>query len=143
MKSWIAALAVTGLMGTGCAPMPPAPSCPASALDLPLEALFGAWEARFEGLPGTATVELARHPEYAGVRGTVRHGDAGTAQLAGDVAEGGGLELDESIDGRSISGVWHGELDPASCGKVFRGVWRHAADDRTHPFVLTRIAPSR
>jgi hypothetical protein len=119
------------------------PGCPASASDMPLESLFGTWEARFEGLPGVARVQLAKHPDYAGVRGTITRGGGdtppGVAQLAGDVDEDGNLSLDESRDGRAISGVWLGQLQAASCGKEFRGVWRNAADESTHPFVLTKL----
>ncbi|SEB26209.1 hypothetical protein [Variovorax sp. YR216] len=127
----------------GTSPAAPATGCPATASDMPLEALFGTWEARFEGLPGVAKVQLAKHPDYAGVRGTITRsgGDApsSTAQLAGDVDEDGDLSLDESMDGRSISGVWLGQLQAASCGKEFKGIWRNAADESTHPFVLTKI----
>ena len=119
------------------------PGCPATASDMPLEALFGTWEARFEGLPGVARVQLAKHPEYPGVRGTIARGGGDApvsiAQLAGDVDEDAHLSLDESMDGHSISGVWLGELQAASCGKEFKGVWRNAADESTRPFVLTKI----
>jgi hypothetical protein len=122
---------------------PPAAACPATGSELPLEALFGSWEARFDGLPGVARVQLAKHPEYEGVRGTItRDGDAAgpasVAQLAGDIDEDGMLSLDESKDGHAISGVWLGELQPASCGTEFKGVWRNAADESTHAFVLDK-----
>jgi len=120
-----------------------APGCPATASDMPLAALFGTWEARFEGMRGVAKVQLAKHPDYAGVRGTITRGGgdapSSVAQLAGDVDEDGYLSLDESMDGRSISGVWLGELQVASCGKEFKGIWRNAADESTRPFVLTKI----
>jgi hypothetical protein len=118
------------------------PACPASGRDLPVEALYGQWEARFEGVPGIARLQLARHPEYAGVRGTIaRDGGAASpavAQLAGDIDDEGLLNIDESMDGRAISGVWLGELQAGSCGKEFRGTWRNAADDSTRPFVLNK-----
>ena len=117
----------------------PATGCPASATELPVAALYGAWQARFDGLPGMATVRLAKHPEYAGgVRGTIEHSGGTTAQLAGDVDDDGLLTLDESQDGRAISAVWSGEMQPGSCGKEFKGTWRNAKDDSTHPFTLTR-----
>lgn len=129
-------------LAEGEPPAAAAPGCPATASDMPLESLFGTWEARFEGLPGVAKVQLAKHPEYAGVRGTVTRGGgdtpSSTAQLAGDVDEDGYLSLDESMDGRSISGVWLGALQAASCGKEFKGIWRNAADESTRPFVLTK-----
>lgn len=118
------------------------PGCPATAKDLPVEALYGNWQARFDGLP--ASVVLGKHPEYAGVRGTITRAaatpsaSASVAQLAGDVNDEGELAIDESLDGRSISGVWSGTLQPASCGREFRGTWRNAADDSTHPFILKK-----
>jgi hypothetical protein len=118
------------------------PACPASGRDLPVEALYGQWEARFEGVPGIARLQLAKHPEYAGVRGTItRDGGAASpsvAQLAGDIDDEGLLNIDESMDGRAISGVWLGELQTGSCGKEFRGTWRNAADNSTRPFVLNK-----
>ncbi|MET3914315.1 hypothetical protein ABID97_001097 [Variovorax sp. OAS795] len=121
-----------------------APGCPATARDLPVESLYGDWQARFDGLPGTAQVRLGKHPDYAGVRGTITRTPAASparptvAQLAGDVDDEGELAIDESQDGRSISGVWSGSLQPDSCGREFKGTWRNAADDSTHPFTLTK-----
>ena len=60
----LALLASAGALAQGSA-------CPESVQDLPPEALYGRWEARFDGLPAVAVVQLARHPEYAGVRGTI------------------------------------------------------------------------
>ncbi|CAN5660401.1 hypothetical protein BH10PSE18_BH10PSE18_28360 [soil metagenome] len=115
------------------------PGCPEAADELPVQALYGTWEARFDGVPGVARVTFAPHPDYAGsVRGTiVREGtnDAGS-QLAGDIADDGLLTLDESRDGRSISAVWSGDMQAASCGREFKGTWRNAIDDRTRNFVL-------
>ena len=94
---------------------------------------------------GVATVHLARHPDYAGVRGTITRSD-GTpvtvAQLAGDIDDEGMLSLDESLDGRAISGVWLGDIAPGSCGKQWRGVWRNAADDSNRPFTLDKVGNS-
>lgn len=129
------------------------PACPASASELPLEALFGNWEARIDSLKGVGKVKLDQHPDYAGVRGTITRGEEGTgggtrgtavtvAQLAGDIDDDGMLSLDESLDGSAISGVWLGALQPASCGREFKGVWRDATNDSTHPFVLNKIGNS-
>lgn len=144
-----ACLAAACLLGGGHtlaqspSPAAPATGCPATASDMSLEALFGTWEARFEGMPGVAKVHLAKHPDYAGVRGTITRGGGDTptsvAQLAGDVDEDAYLSLDESMDGHAISGVWLGQLQAASCGKEFKGIWRNAADDSTRPFVLSKI----
>lgn len=128
-------------------PAPAAAACPATGSELPLQALFGTWEARIDDLDGVAKVKLDQHPDYAGVRGTItREGRGGApaavAQLAGDIDDDGMLSLDESLDGRAISGVWLGALQPASCGREFRGVWRDAANDSTHPFVLNKLGNS-
>ncbi len=107
-----------------------------------MTALYGAWQARFDDLPGPAVVRLAKHPEYQGsVRGTIER-SGGTAHLAGDIDDDGLLTFDESQDGRAISAVWSGELQPGSCGKEFKGIWRNATDDSTHPFTLTRTGGS-
>jgi hypothetical protein len=123
------------------------PDCTADARDLPLQSLYGRWEARFDGLPAVAVVQLGKHPDYAGVRGTITRnaGNAGSAkatvaQLAGDVDDEGALSIDESQDGHAISGVWSGKLQARSCGREFRGTWRNAADDSVHPFVLGKKA---
>jgi len=117
-------------------------ACPANGRELPVGALYGQWEARIEGEPGIARVQLARHPEYEGVRGTITREGGGrppsVAQLAGDIDDEGLLSIDESLDGRAISGNWLGELQPGSCGKEFKGTWRNASDDSTHPFVLNK-----
>lgn len=117
--------------------------CPTDARDLPLESLYGNWEARFDNLPAVAVVQLGKHPDYDGVRGTITRNGANpakatVAQLAGDVDDEGALSIDESQDGRAISGVWSGKLQTGSCGREFRGTWRNAADESTHPFVLSK-----
>ncbi|MGJ7612773.1 MULTISPECIES: hypothetical protein [unclassified Variovorax] len=129
----------------GCAIGRGNPDCPTDARELPLPSLYGRWEARFDGLPAVAAVQLGKHPDYDGVRGTItRNPDnpakATVAQLAGDVDDEGALSIDESQDGRAISGVWSGKLQVRSCGREFRGTWRNAADESTHPFVLSKTA---
>jgi hypothetical protein len=147
MKTRVLLLALAALCSACAGPAnrdAAAPECVATARDLPVEALYGQWQARFDGLPGAATVVFGKHPEYAGVRGTITRAAAtpsastSVAQLAGDVDDEGELAIDESLDGRSISGVWSGTLQPGSCGREFRGTWRNAADDSTHPFTLKK-----
>ena len=144
LAAWLtvaACCAVVSACAQGGAPAAGATAamCPSSAAELPVEALYGAWEARIEGEAGIATVHLARHPDYEGsVRGTIdRHGGA-RALLSGDIDDDGRLNLDESQDGRAISAVWSGDMQPGSCGKEFKGIWRNAKDDSKHPFTLTR-----
>ncbi|SDJ58539.1 hypothetical protein [Variovorax sp. OV700] len=147
------ALVLLAALCTACAgpagPHTAQAGCPATAQDLPIEALYGDWQARFDGLPDAALVRLGKHPEYAGVRGTITRTTAApsartsVAQLAGDVDDEGELAIDESLDGRSISGVWSGSLQPDSCGREFKGTWRNAADDSTHPFTLKKTERTR
>lgn len=116
-------------------------ACPADTSELPPEALYGHWEARFGDLATPADVQLAEHPEYAGsVRGTITRGTQ-TAQLSGDIGDEGFLVFDESLDGRAISAVWSGEMQAGSCGKEFKGTWRNSSDDSERPFVLRKIGP--
>lgn len=115
------------------------PTCPGSAAQLPLSALYGDWRVRFDGDAAPASVRLWAHPDYPGVRGEVkRPGVATPAQLAGDVNNEGVLLMDESDDGKRISAVWEGELQPRSCGRALRGTWRRAGAEQGQPFELTR-----
>jgi hypothetical protein len=142
MRPWLLALLLCGaLPATAVAAEPATTACATSATDLPVEVLYGRWEARFGDLPAPADVEMRQHPEYAGsVRGTIVRGGR-SAQLSGDIDDAGFLILDESQDGLSISAVWAGEMQPGSCGREFRGTWRNSADDRTQPFVLRKTGP--
>lgn len=114
--------------------------------------LYGTWQARFDDAPpalAPAVVVLGKHPDYDGVRGTITRNGArvgennrqSIAQLAGDIDADGQLAIDESQDARNISGVWLGTLQPGSCGREFRGTWRNATDESTHPFVLDKTSP--
>ncbi|MDP9901192.1 hypothetical protein [Variovorax ginsengisoli] len=129
----------------GCATAPPAgtPGCPTSTDDVPVQALYGGWDALFtqpSGAIEAASVNFRPHPEYPGsVRGEIMRRAAG-AQLAGDIDDDGVFTLDESQDGRTISAVWSGRMTRGSCGREFKGTWRNAADDATLSFVLTKKA---
>lgn len=141
-RPWLLALLLCGALPAVAVSAEPAPTaCATDATDLPVEALYGRWEARFGDLPAPADVQMGKHPEYAGsVRGTIVR-DGRSAQLSGDIDDAGFLILDESQDGLSISAVWAGELQPGSCGREFRGTWRNSGDDRTQPFVLRKTGP--
>jgi hypothetical protein len=143
----VACAAWTGALAQVNTPMPSAPippECPSDTQSLPLEALFGRWELRIDGQPGTAIVEMARHPDYAGVRGTVtREGNPTPSQIAGDIDDEGLLSIDQSDDGHVINAVWSGSMKAGSCGRVFEGTWRKAADERGTPFVLRKLSSAR
>ncbi|RZI65299.1 MAG: hypothetical protein EOP79_11940 [Variovorax sp.] len=131
-------LAAIGAFSASPAAADEASACPASASEIPVEALYGQWDARFGGSGDVAKVRLTPHPDYAGsVRGTIGRGGL-EAQLSGDIDNEGFLILDESQDGRSISAVWSGEMQPGSCGKEFKGTWRNSSDDSTQPFMLRK-----
>jgi hypothetical protein len=152
MKHALMACLAAACVASACAAAPGGPEapttagCPSRGTEVPLEALFGTWEARIDGQQGVAIVKLSQHPDYAGVRGTIARGSDGApatvAQLAGDIDDEGMLSLDESLDGRAISGVWLGELQAGSCSKEWKGIWRDAASDSTHPFVLNKMGKS-
>ena len=75
MRGKIAAAALVACccLLAACAQQPPRdPNCPQSASELPIQSLYGSWEARIDGQDGLATMVLGRHPEYDGVRGSIR-----------------------------------------------------------------------
>ncbi len=114
----------------------PVTPCPASS-EVSHWHLYGLWRAEFEGLSQGATLLLEKHPELTeSVRGTLRR-DGAEALLAGDVDQGE-LNLDESLDGLSISATWTGQVVESSCGKEIRGTWQRAADSTTGRFVLRK-----
>ncbi|MDM0117084.1 hypothetical protein QTI66_33725 [Variovorax sp. J22R133] len=135
VMAWLLAVSACAQIA---APKPPAADCPASAKDLPMQALYGTWDATFDGVPGIATVVLEKHPDYDGVRGTIQRAGKPPARLAGDIDTDGLLALDESQDGQSIDASWSGDTTPGTCGKEFKGTWRKASDDSTRPFVLRK-----
>ena len=144
-----AAMAALAMALAGCAQAPAArpapdaralstPDCPADARDLPPQALYGQWQAHIEGRPGVAVVRLHKHPDYNGVQGSVARSGQREAMLAGDIDSDGALSLDESQDGHAISANWSVRLRVGSCGKIFDGSWRDAADDSVHTAVLQK-----
>jgi hypothetical protein len=103
--------------------------------------LYGAWQARWEGVREAATVTLGRsedHPD--GLRGTIRR-PAGQspaqALVAGDV-DNGAFTLEESTDGRAISATWSGSFADQACGKEIRGTWTDTATRIERAFVLRK-----
>ena len=121
----------------------PGMACPAPTEVLTVQ-LYGLWRVEFgpgpDGRPPVeqATVLLEKNRERAdSLYGAVnRQGER--ALLAGDI-EAGELLLDESVDGRTISAVWAGQVVAGRCGKEIRGSWRRAADDAVRSFTLTKL----
>lgn len=115
-------------------------SCPAPAEMTALH-LYGEWQASWDGLTGSATVDFGRNPNHPdGVRGTVRREGGlmpAEALVAGDV-DNGVFMLDESTDGKAITAVWSGEVVAGSCGREISGLWIRSADRSEHRFVLRK-----
>lgn len=100
--------------------------------------LYGLWQARFEGLPDTATLQLYRSESHAeGVSGEIVRGGE-LAWLAGDVDEGE-FTLEESTDGQAITAIWTGKVSENTCGMEIQGTWSRARDPAAYPFVLRKL----
>jgi hypothetical protein len=100
--------------------------------------LYGAWQARWEGVDAPGTLMLGRNPDHPdSLRGSIRRGQVQTL-VAGDVDQGE-FTLEESADGRTISATWTGVVVADGCGKEIRGVWTAAADKKERSFVLRKL----
>lgn len=110
--------------------------CP-EVVDVNRTHLFGLWRAEFEGLWEGATLLLEKHPEYAeSISGGInRNGQRGL--LAGDI-QNGELTLEESADGKKISGTFLGDVVEGSCGREIRGTWQAEDDSPPRNFVLRK-----
>ena len=112
-------------------------ACP-QATEVTALHLYGAWQARWEGVDEPATLTLGRSQDYPdGLRGTLRRGPA-QALVAGDV-EKGVFTLEESTDGRAISATWTGSFPEQACGKEIRGQWTDTATRMERAFVLRKL----
>jgi hypothetical protein len=114
----------------------PAAPCPAPA-EISQAHMIGIWRAEFQGLWQGATLLIERHPEYEGSLsgGINRNGEKGL--IAGDV-ENGELTLEESADGKRISGTFLGDIVAESCGREIRGTWQAEDDSPPRNFVLRK-----
>ena len=50
----------------------------------------------------------------------------------------GHLDLDESSDGKTMTGTWSGQIVPQQCGREIRGEWQDLEREAKSPFVLRR-----
>ena len=55
---------------------------------------------------------------------------------------GGKFDLDESSDGKRLTGTWSGSLPPAGCGDEIRGQWTELDTNLSSSFVLYRVKPA-
>ena len=100
--------------------------------------LIGRWQADMPGLAGPIVLELAPHPEWDGtVKGHILR-PGFSAIVVGDVHEGQ-LTMEESRDGKSVSGNWYGTVAEGSCARIIRGEWA-GSDDRSLKFTMRKSA---
>jgi hypothetical protein len=109
------------------------PGCP-SIPELKHTDFFGSWaiewivEGRVERPTAGERAELVlgQNPEWKeSLAGEFILGNART-QVFGDVDEGE-FSLEETLDGKNISAVWTGRVEPGSCGRAITGARRASA----------------
>ena len=98
--------------------------------------LLGRWTATMDGQPGPIQLQLAPHPEWNGtVKGSIAR-PAGQSVVVGDVNQGK-LTMEESADGKKVSGSWLGDVVDGSCAREIRGDWLDDKDNSI-PFVMRK-----
>lgn len=138
-KNFILIAACAGLL-SACASQPTAapqarPACP-SAQQMEQPELLGRWQATLAGQTQPTTLQLGPHPEWNGtVKGTITR-PAGRSIVVGDVNQGK-LTMEESADGKKVSGTWLGDVVEGSCAREIRGEWLDDKDNTT-PFVMRK-----
>ena len=126
--------ALCAALSSACTTPPAARSACPTALQMKQPELLGRWQAELPGLPGPVILQLDKHPEWNGtVKGTITR-PAGRSIVVGDVNQGK-LTMEESADGKSVSGNWFGDVVEGSCGRRVEGEWLDA-QDVSHAFVL-------
>lgn len=117
------------------------PACPMPAEVVGLH-LYGAWQARWEGVNEPGTLTLWRSEDYPdGLRGTLRRGAGASAteSLVSAEVDQASFAMEESRDGRAISATWSGTFTEQSCGKEIRGQWTDSATRTERAFVLRKL----
>lgn len=102
-----------------------------------LPELLGRWQAEVAGQLGPVVLELATHPEWDGTaKGHILR-PGSKAIVVGDV-HAGRLTLEESSDGKNVTGFWSGDVVAGSCAQEVRGEWFDEAE-QSHAFVLRKL----
>ncbi len=98
--------------------------------------------AVFKGTLNGAPIEMQlrlKADETAAVEGNyVLNGQAGHVLVAGEF-EQDALMMEESVNGKDVSGLWDGVYD----GKSLRGNWSSLDGETLRPFVLTPVRDGR
>ncbi len=97
------------------------PACPMPAEVVGVH-LYGAWQARWDGVAETATLTLWR-----------------SEVLVSAEVDQATFAMEESRDGRAISATWNGAFTEQSCGKEIRGQWTDSATRTERAFVLRKL----
>ncbi|QNP47655.1 hypothetical protein [Diaphorobacter aerolatus] len=143
-RAFLKTIALAGLtmLLTACASgdFGPRPACPTAA-QMEQPELLGRWTVQLDGEPAPVIIELGPHPEWTGtVKGTITRA-AYRSIVVGDVNKGE-LTMEESRDGKSVSGNWAGTVVEGSCAREVRGEWA-GSDDSTARFTMRKIAGKR
>ena len=100
--------------------------------------VHGEWRLALPQVNYVGQMRLSQHPEFSeSLRGNLAYG-AVQSIASGDV-NGGNFDLDESSDGKRMTGTWSGKLTPGACGNEIRGTWTELDRDLRSTFVLTRV----
>ncbi|QIL83207.1 hypothetical protein G7047_27150 [Diaphorobacter sp. HDW4A] len=130
-----AIVAITTLLTACASPYGTRPACP-TAQQMEQPELLGRWNVQMDGEAGPITIELGPHPEWDGtVKGSVQR-PAFQSIIVGDVNQGE-LTMEESRDGKSVSGNWYGSVAEGSCARIIRGEWA-GSDDRSLKFTMRK-----
>lgn len=139
-RPWLALVFGAAFMGLGAVAAAQESHVPSAAQ----KAVLGDWS----GQRGSETIRMTLRidPETVdSVLGTYRAGDGPEIQLAGEFSDAGdALSMEESRDGRAVSGHWSGGLVRQAGVWHLKGSWSPAGDDdREVEFDLARAQPSR
>ncbi len=140
--SALAAVATATALLSACASGPQSrPACP-TAQQMEQPELLGRWSVTMTAdsgggvIPGPISMQLGPHPEWDGtVKGAITR-PGYQSIVVGDVNKGE-LTMEESRDGKSVSGNWYGSVVEGSCAREIRGEWTDS-DDRTAKFVMRK-----
>ncbi|MBN9574016.1 MAG: hypothetical protein J0H16_08750 [Alicycliphilus denitrificans] len=129
-------IAASACLISACAQNHSKTACPTAA-QMEQPELVGRWQADMPGQSGPIVLELGPHPEWDGtVKGHILR-PGSSAVVVGDVNRGE-LTLEESRDGRKVTGNWFGQVVEGSCAREIRGEWTDEAD-RPYAFTLRKI----
>ena len=137
MTKTIFLIAASALLVGACStnPLKTRPTCP-TAQQMEQPELLGTWRADLRGQSAPVMLQLGKHPEWNGtVKGQITR-SSGTAIVVGDVNQGK-LTMEESSDGKKVSGSWLGDVVDGSCAREIRGEWLDDKDNSI-PFVMRK-----